>query len=72
MNLTKKRLYSTQICKKCVGSRVVLNFFRSNSNNHRIIKCACFKVIYCAINLDAVSSYRVFNEFDYIFILELI
>ena len=58
--------------QKSVLSRVVLNFFRSNSSNHRIIKCICFKLIYCAINVYTVSSYRVFNEFDYIFISELI
>ena len=35
---------------------------------HRIIKCISFKLIYYAINLDVVSSYKVFSEFDYLFI----
>ena len=72
MNLTKIRLYSTQTWKKYVVPRVVLNFFTSNSSNYRIIKCVCFKPIHCAINLDATSFSKVFNEFDYVFMSELI
>ena len=37
-------------------------------NHHRIIKCIGFKPIHCAINLDVISSSRVFNEFDYVFL----
>ena len=72
MNLTKIRLYLTQTYKKYVVPQVVLNFFRSNSSNYRIIKCVYFKPIHCVINQDAMSFSKVFSEFDYVFILELI
>ena len=38
---------------KCVGS---------------IIKCIDFESIYHAINFDAISSFMVFSDFDYMFI----
>ena len=36
--------------------------------NHRIIKCVGFEPIHCAINLNVASSFRVFSEFDYVFL----
>ena len=42
------------------------------SNYHRIIKYVAFKPIHLSINLDAVSSTRVFREFDYVFSIECI
>ena len=39
---------------------------------HKIIKCVCFKLIRCVINLDITSFFRVFNEFDYMFISNLL
>ena len=32
-----------------------------------IIKCICFELFYYAINLNDVSSFVVFSNFDYIF-----
>ena len=37
-------------------------------SHHRIIKYVDFESIHCAINLDAASFFRVFSEFDYVFI----
>ena len=39
---------------------------------HRIIKCVGFKLIHCAINLDIALSFRVFSEFDYVFLLNVL
>ena len=37
-------------------------------NHHRIIKYVGFKTIYCIINLNITLSFRVFNEFDFLFL----
>ena len=37
-------------------------------SHHRIIKYVGFEPIYCAINLDDTPSFRVFNEFDFVFL----
>ena len=42
------------------------------SDNHIIIKYVGFKPINYAINLDAVSSSIVFNEFNSIFLLNVL
>ena len=39
---------------------------------HKIIKCVDFKSIYYIINLDAVSFFRVFNEFDSLFLSDIL
>ena len=41
-------------------------------SHHRIIKCVGFKPIHCTINLDVVSSFRVFSEFDSLFISDVL
>ena len=40
-----------------------------NYNNHIIFKCICFVLNHCvsAINLNIVSSFSVFTEFDCVF-----
>ena len=40
-------------------------------SNHRIIKCVGFESIHYAINLDIVSSSRVFSEFDFVFLMNV-
>ena len=42
------------------------------SSYHRIIKCVGFKPIYCAINLDVASSSKIFSEFDFLFISDVL
>ena len=37
-------------------------------SHYRIIKCVGFKPIHCAINLNAVSSSRIFSKFDCVYI----
>ena len=44
------------------------NWSHRYSNHYRIIKCADFKSIRYVINMDAVSFFKVFNEFDYVFL----
>ena len=39
---------------------------------HRIIKCVGFKPIRCAIYLNITSSFRLFNEFDYLFLSDIL
>ena len=41
-------------------------------NYHIFIKYACFEPIYYAINLHAMSSSKVFNEFDCVFLLNIL
>ena len=41
-------------------------------NYHRIIKCVGFKSIHCAINLDIASSFRVFSEFNSLFLSDVL
>ena len=41
------------------------NWSHRYSNHYRIIKC---KSIHYVINMDVVSSFKVFNEFDYVFL----
>ena len=40
-------------------------------SHHRIFKCIGFVSGHCvcAINLDVMSSFSVFNEFDYVFLI---
>ena len=35
---------------------------------HIVIKCVGFKPIHCAINLDVALSFRVFSEFYFLFL----
>ena len=42
------------------------------SSYHRIIKCVGFESIHCATNLDITSSSKVFSEFDYVFLLNVL
>ena len=42
------------------------------SSHYSIIKCVGFKPIHCATNLDIASSSKVFNEFDYVFLLNVL
>ena len=44
------------------------NWSHINSSQHEIIKCVDFKPIHSAINLNIVSSFRVFSEFDCVYI----
>ena len=41
-------------------------------SRHIIIKCVGFKSIHCFINLDTASSSKVFSEFDFIFITNVL
>ena len=41
-------------------------------SHHKIIKYVGFKPIHCSINLDITSFFRVFKEFDYLFISDLL
>ena len=40
-------------------------------NHYIIIKYIGFKPIHCTINLDATPSFKVFSEFDYVFLLNI-
>ena len=42
------------------------------SSHYTIIKCVCFKLIHCVVNLDVTSFSRVFNEFDYLFLSDVL
>ena len=42
------------------------------SSHHRIIKCVGFESIHCIINLNIVLFSRVFNEFDYVFLSNIL
>ena len=42
------------------------------SIHNKIIKCICFKLIYSVINVDVILFFRVFNEFDFIFLLNIL
>ena len=44
------------------------NWSHRYSNHYRIIKCADFKSIHYVINMDAMSFFKVFSEFDYVFL----
>ena len=37
------------------------------SDHYMIIKCVDFEPIHYAINLDVLSFFKVYNEFDYLF-----
>ena len=39
---------------------------------HRIIKWVGFKLIHYALNLDIASSFKVLNEFDYMFLSNIL
>ena len=41
-------------------------------SHHKIIKRVSFKSIHCAINLDVASSSKVFSEFDYLFLSDVL
>ena len=41
-------------------------------SHYRIIKCVGFGSIHYAINLDDESSFRVFSEFDSMFLLNVL
>ena len=41
-------------------------------SHHIIIKCVAFKPIHCPINLNVVSSSRLFIEFDSLFLLDVL
>ena len=51
---------------------ILQNLSHMYSSHHRIIKCVGFKPIHCVTYLDDVSSFRVFNEFDYVFLSNLL
>ena len=42
------------------------------SDQVRIINCVCFESIHYVINLDDVSSSKVYSEFDYVFSLNVL
>ena len=42
-----------------------------DSSHYRIIKYVGFKPIHYVINLDVMSSLRVFNEFDFLFVSDV-
>ena len=42
------------------------------SSFRRIIKCVGFKPIRCAIYLNITSSFKLFNEFDYLFLSDVL
>ena len=48
------------------------NWSHIYSSHHRIIKCVGFKSIHCTINLNVATSSKVFSEFDYIFLLDVL
>ena len=41
-------------------------------NNSSIIKCLCFESIHYDINLNIVLSFGIFNEFDYLFLSNIL
>ena len=41
-------------------------------SHHRIIKCVDFELTHCTINLEVVSSSRVFSEFNYVFLSNIL
>ena len=38
------------------------------SNHYRIIKCIGSEPIHYAFNLDVASSFKIFSDFDYVFL----
>ena len=42
------------------------------SSHYRILKYISFESIVYIINLDVISSSKVFNEFDFIFLLNVL
>ena len=51
---------------------ILQNRIHMYSRYHGIIKCVDFKPIYYAINLDVMSSSKIFSEFDYLFISDIL
>ena len=51
---------------------MVINMLKNRSHryssHYRVIKYIGFEPIHCATNLDAISSFEVFSEFDSVFI----
>ena len=50
-------------------------YFSHNSNIKCVgfnIKCVGFEQIHYAINLDAVPSFMVFNDFDFMFLFDVL
>ena len=39
---------------------------------HIIIKCVGFELIHCVINLDVMSYFRLFSQFNYVCYIECI
>ena len=42
--------------------------YRYSSSHYRIIKCVDFESIHYVIKLDTTPSFKVFSEFDYMFL----
>ena len=41
-------------------------------SRYRIIKCVSFELIHYVINLDDVSFSKIFNEFDFVFLSNIL
>ena len=63
---------SIKTSSKIMIFSILLNWIHMYFSHYRIIKYVGFKLIYCAIDLDVVSSFRVFSELDYLFILNVL
>ena len=57
-----------EISNQTMIANMLQNWSHMYSIHHKIIKCVGFKSIHCAINLNVLSSSKVFNEFDYVFL----
>ena len=58
----------TNITSQIIVVNMLQNWSHRYFGHYIIIKCISIEPIHYTINLNVVSSRRVFNEFDYVFI----
>ena len=66
------KAYSINTSSQIMIVNMLQNFSHMYYSYHRIIKCIGFKPIHCAINLNATSSSRFLNEFDSLFLYDVL
>ena len=66
------KAYSINTSSQIMVVNMLQNFSHMYYSYHRIIKCVGFKPIHCAINLNTTSSSRFFNEFDSLFLSDVL
>ena len=51
---------------------ILQNLSHMYLSHHKIIKCVDFELIHCVINLNAILFSRVFSEFDFVFLSNIL